>query len=116
MANPDNRGQAIVPADTDGGVFIRVEGSYLAEALRACGGMVDFKLSSPSSPMLFSADGYQLVVMPMLTDKAKKAEAKAEKTTEPEATETQAQAEPVAVAVAVADKPKGKATKPDKAK
>jgi len=68
MANPDDKGQAELAADTDGEVIkVRIDGSYLAQAPKACGGMVDFKLTSPSSPMLFSANGYQLVVMPMLT-------------------------------------------------
>jgi len=95
MANPDDRGQADISADTDGEGFVRLNGSNLAEALKACGGMVDFKLSSPLAPTLFSTNGYQIVVMPMITDKAqeyqkaKQAEAKAE--AEP-ATE---QAEPV---------------------
>jgi hypothetical protein len=51
--------------------------------------MVDFSLASASSPMLFSLDGYRLVVMPMLTEKAQaEAKAKAEQAkAEPEATE-----------------------------
>ena len=45
--------------------------------------MVEFKLTNAYSPTLFSANGYQLVVMPMLTDFAneqakKDREAKAE--------------------------------------
>jgi len=88
MANPDSTGQADIPADTDGQGFVRVDGKYLTQALKACGGMVDFKLSSPVLPMLFTTDGYQLVVMPMLTEKAQaQAKAKAEPTAEPEATE-----------------------------
>jgi DNA polymerase-3 subunit beta len=84
MANPDDRGQADISADTDGEGFVRLNGSNLAEALKACGGMVDFKLSSPLAPTLFSTNGYQIIVMPMITDKAqeyqkaKQAEAKAE--------------------------------------
>ena len=70
MANPDDKGQADISADTDGQGFVRVDGKYLAQALKACGGMVDFKLTNAYNPMLFSVDGYQLVVMPMLTDKA----------------------------------------------
>jgi len=111
MANPDDKGQADIPADTTGQGFVRIDGQYLAEALRACGGMVEFKLTNAYSPTLFSADGYQLVVMPMLTDKANEQakadrEAKAKATTtepesQPEATE---QAEPVAEPVA--NKPK----------
>jgi len=83
MANPDDKGQAELVADTDGEVKVRLDGSYVAQALKACGGMVDFKLSNAYSPTLFSANGYQLVVMPMLTDFAneqakKDREAKAE--------------------------------------
>jgi DNA polymerase III sliding clamp (beta) subunit (PCNA family) len=98
MANPDDKGQAELPADTDGeAVKIRVDGKYLADALKACGGMAELKLTNGVSPMLFTVDGYQLVVMPMLTPeaqaeaKAKAEQAKAEATTEP-----------------VADKPKAK--------
>jgi len=90
MANPDDKGQAELVADTDGEVKVRIDGQYLAQALKACGGMVEFKVTSPLSPMLFSANGYQLVVMPMITSEAQKAEAerakaKAEKPTEPKA-------------------------------
>jgi len=104
MANPDDKGQADIPADTDGQGFVRVDGSYLADALKACGGMVDFSLASASSPMLFSQNGYQLVVMPMMTTEAneqaqKDREAKAEKPTE------QGEAEPQPTEP-VAEKPK----------
>jgi len=105
LANPDNNGQAELSADTDGQGFVRINGQYLAEALRACGGMVDFSLTNAYSPMLFTVDGYQLVIMPMLTPEAteqQKAEAKAKaeqaepvaETTEPEAEPTQPVAEP----------------------
>ena len=100
MANPDSTGQAELPADTDGQGFVRVDGKYLTQALKACGGMVDFKLSSPVLPMLFTTDGYQLVVMPMLTDKAQaqvKAKAKAEPVAEsqPKATKHSRAKQPV---------------------
>jgi len=101
LANPDEKGQAELVADTDGEVKVRVDGQYLAEALKACGGMVDCKLANGYSPMLFSSNGYQLVVMPMMSDEANEQatadrQAKAEQA-EPEATEQeQEQAEPVA--------------------
>jgi len=101
LSNPDNTGEANISADTDGQGFIRVDGKYLAQALKACGGMVDLKLSDPISPMLFSTDGYQLVVMPMLTDKAKEWQ-KAHQAEQP--TEPVQPAEPTPVA----DKPKPK--------
>jgi DNA polymerase-3 subunit beta len=70
MANPDDKGETELPADTDGEVKVRIDGQYLAEALRACGGMVDLKLVNGYSPMLFSSNGYSLVVMPMMTDES----------------------------------------------
>ena len=71
MANPDEKGDTVIPADTDGQCYVRVDGAYLTDVLKACGSMVDFKLTNAYSPMLFTADGYQVVVMPMVTDKAK---------------------------------------------
>ena len=89
MSNPDDKGQAEIPADTQGEGKVRIDGSYLADALRACGGMVELKLTDGKSPMLFTSPDYELVVMPMLTSESQKPEDKAE-TTEPE----QAEAEP----------------------
>ncbi len=75
-----------------------MHGSHLDQALKVFSGIVERKLTTPSSPVLFSLDGYQLVVVPILTEEAKRAEkAKGEAKSveaepkEPEATE---QAEP----------------------
>jgi len=103
MASPDDKGQAEIAADTEGEGFIRVEGKYLSEALKACGGMVELKFASPVSPMLFTANGFQVVVMPMFTEKSKQAEAEA--TAKAESTEAET-AQAVAEAEAIA---KGKA-------
>jgi len=95
LANPDDKGQAELVADTDGQGKVRLDGSYLSSVLKACGGMVEFKLTNAYSPTLFSQNGYQVVVMPMLSNEAneqakKDREAKAEQaeaeptTTEPE--------------------------------
>ena len=100
MVDTDDKGQVELSADTEGEGFIRVAGDYLANALKACGGMVDFKMSSPASPMLFSNNGYQLVVMPMVTDKAK--EYQAQKQAEAVA-EGQGEADVVAEAEAIAE-------------
>ena len=109
MANPDDKGQAELAADTDGQGKVRIDGQYLGQVLKACGGMVEFKLTNAYSPMLFTSNGYQLVVMPMLTAEAneqakKDREAKAEQA-EPTTTE---QAEPTEPEVTepVAEKPK----------
>jgi hypothetical protein len=121
LANSEDKGQAVIPADIEGKpVKVRIDGSYLAQALKACGGMVDFKLTNAYSPMLFTVDGYQLVVMPMMTNEASESQkrdreqAQAEATTTeqaepaPEATEvTEPEAEAEAVTEAEA-KPKGK--------
>jgi len=116
MANPDDTGQTKLVADTDGEVKIRVDGGYLAQALKACGGMVDFKLTSPSSPMLFSANGYQLVVMPMLTAESQskgKQEAEAESIAETVEQET---IEPEPEATTEATESETKPAKPKKAR
>jgi len=70
--------------------------------------MMDFKMTSPASPMLFSTDGYRLVVMPMVTEKAREyekanqAEAETTEPVEPEAAETAASEVVEAVAEAEA--------------
>jgi len=91
IANPDDKGEAIITADTDGDGSVRMDGGYLADVLKACGGMVDFKLVNAYSPMLFANDGYQVVVMPMMTSKAEaeQKEATATAQAEPEAESTE---------------------------
>jgi hypothetical protein len=115
MSSPDDKGEVTMPADIESGeVRVRIDGAYLTEALRACGGMVDFKVTDGKSPVLFVVDGYQLVVMPMLTAEAKagdKANTEAkpeEKQTAEPVTEDTEKAEAVAEAEAVvkAEKPK----------
>ncbi len=64
-------------------VKVRIDGSYLADALRACGGMVELKLTDGKSPMLFTSPDYELVVMPMLTADSQKPEGETQ-TSEPE--------------------------------
>jgi len=109
MSNPDDRGEVTMPADIEGGeVKVRIDGAYLSEALRACGGMVDFKVTDGKSPVLFAVDGYQLVVMPMLTADSRKPEGETQ-TAEPVAEKTEAVAE--AEAVVKAEKPKRKRSK-----
>jgi hypothetical protein len=105
LANTDDKGQTAIPADIEGKpVKVRIDGSYLAQALKACGGMVDFKVTNAYSPMLFTADGYQLVVMPMMTNEASEAMKRDRAEAEPTTTE---QAEPEAEGEAEAEgKPK----------
>ncbi|MDO8491584.1 MAG: DNA polymerase III subunit beta [Dehalococcoidia bacterium] len=118
LSNPDNNGQVTIPADIEGGEMRRrLDGSYLVSALRACGGMVDFRLTDGSSPVVFTTEGYQLVVMPMITSQSQpKAQEVAEPIPEPEAVaeaetsselaESRAEAVAEAEAIVKADKPK----------
>ena len=114
LSSPDDKGRAVMPADIEGEVNrVRIDGKYLADALKACSGMVDLKLSDGKSPVLFQVDGYQLVTMPMLTNAEKpKAEPVAEKAEPAPAEDTEA-AEAVAEAEAItkAEKPKRKRRK-----
>ena len=105
MSSPDDKGQTEIPADTLGDGKIRLDGGYLADALRACGGMVDLKLVDGKSPMLFTSPDYELVVMPMLTNESQKPTGE-EKTAEPEAEQAevkQAEVEEAETAQAVAE-------------
>jgi DNA polymerase III subunit beta len=104
MSSPDEGGHTSIPADIEGGGKVRIDGAYLLAALKACGGMADFAMTDGKSPVMFITDGYQLVVMPMLT-----AESKAESEPEAEATEpeeAEAEAEADTEPVAKAEKPK----------
>ena len=117
MSSPDDKGQAEIPADTLGEGRVRLDGSYLADALRACGGMVELKLVDSKSPMLFTSPDYELVVMPMLTSESQKPKGEAQTAepakTEPAEVEEAEKAEAVAEAEAItkAEKPKRKRTR-----
>ena len=113
LSSPDDKGEVTMPADIEGGeARVRIDGLYLSEALKACGGMVDFKVTDGKSPVLFSIDGYQLVVMPMLTSESQKPEEKAETTgTEPEVEAEVTEAVAEAEQIAKASKPKPKHTR-----
>ena len=93
MTDADNKGQADINADVEGEpVTVRLNGGYLTQALRACGGMVDLSIGSATAPMLFTTNGYRVVQMPMARSEAK---VEAPKTSEPKA-DVVAEAEAVA--------------------
>ncbi len=121
LANIEDKGQTAIAADIEGKpLMVRLDGSYLAQALKACGGMVDFRLTNAYSPTLFTVDGYQLVVMPMQTSETNETqkrdrEARAEQAEPAKAeavtpTEPQAEAEPSGEAEAVTDEPSDEVT------
>jgi hypothetical protein len=92
LANAEDKAQVEVKADTDGEMYVRVDGAYLAKIFKAFGGMVDLKLRNPVSPVLFSQDGYQVALMPIVSEKAKEYQAKAT-TTENQQVEAVAEAQ-----------------------
>ena len=104
-----------IPADTEWEGKVRIDGGYLADALRACGGIVDLKLIDSKSPMLFTSPDYELVVMPMYAGENKPSTSEAPDTestepvgtTEPEAEVADVVAE--AEAIVKAKTPKNKA-------
>ena len=85
-------------SDTSGEVKTAISAKYLAQALKACGSMVELKASPSPSPMMFCVDGYQLVVMPIATEDTvratKEAEGEAEAVAEQAEVETEAEAKP----------------------
>ena len=82
MSNPDDKGSVTINADTTGDGEIRANAQYLLKVFRACQGMIDLSIGTPSTPMLFSLNGNKVVVMPMLKATAKKS-AEGEGETEP---------------------------------
>jgi hypothetical protein len=104
----DDKGHSAIPADIEGKPLkIRLDGNYLVQALKACGGMVELKLTTSYQPALFTTNGYKLVVMPMLTSEsteqmkrdkeAKEAEMKAEAEAKPSDEVSRAVAEAVEI-------------------
>jgi DNA polymerase-3 subunit beta len=90
----DEKGEAHIEAEAQGEAVTAVNGAYLRQALKALDGMVELKVKDPVSPMLFSIDGYRIVVMPVNIGIGK-AEAKPEAVAEAEQAEAVAEAEEI---------------------
>lgn len=75
----EDRGKVAIEAEASGEGKIAVNGKYLLQALRTCGGIAEVKVVNASSPILFSSNGYRCLVMPIILDepKAPKVEAEA---------------------------------------
>ncbi len=119
MANTEEKGQTAIPAEITGKPMkVRLDGNYLVQALKACGGMVELKLTTSYQPTLFTTNGYRLVVMPMLSSEAnaemkRDGEAKAKAEAEAKPTEpTETEAKPPEVAEPEKPKRKHKAKEP----
>ena len=104
MSASDDRGQAQIEAETEGEAETALSGAYLIQALKALGGMVEMKINTPQAPVLFTVDGYHLVVMPVVIPATSKAVAEAVVVT----SEAEAQADPEGEGEALTEKPKGK--------
>ncbi|GAH95439.1 unnamed protein product, partial [marine sediment metagenome] len=78
----EGRGKTDIVAETQGNLKVAVSGIYLIKTLKACGDIVNMRLVSATSPMIFANDSENFtgVVMPitMPTETAPEAEAQAE--------------------------------------
>jgi len=113
LCSSDEGGEATIEAETEGEAKTAINAKYLAQALKALGGMAELKVKGPSDPILFTVDGYQLLVMPMFVkwgDEAEAvAEAEAEAVAEADAVaEAVAEAEPIEAEAHAEEKPKRK--------
>ena len=98
MSATDDRGSAQIEAEAQGEAETAISGAYLLQTLKALSGMVEMKVNTPQAPILFTVDGYRLLVMPV----AVKAKAVAEAVAVAEQAEGEGKGE------AKTDKPKGK--------
>lgn len=78
----EDRGQAVIAAETSGELKIGVAGNYLIKALRACNGIAEMKLASEKSPITLTVDGLRCLVMPMAIPTKPKVEVPVEAKTE----------------------------------
>ena len=70
LSNPNETGQAEVKADVTGNGYVRIQGNFLVQALKAVNGLVDLKVNNSYSPVLFCADDLKVLIMPMISTKA----------------------------------------------
>jgi len=74
----EDRGKAVIEAEASGEGKIAVNGKYLLQALKTCGGIAEVKVVNGSSPILFSSNGYRCLVMPIILDETKAPQTKTE--------------------------------------
>jgi hypothetical protein len=103
VSDSDGAGEATIEAQTEGEAKTAVSARYLAQVLKALGGMAEVKVKSPGDPILFTVDGYRLVVMPMAVRWGDEPQAEAPAEAEPQA-EAESKTEPVAEAESEAER------------
>lgn len=94
LCSGDEGGEATIEAQTQGEAKTAVNARYLAQALKALRGMAEVKVNGPGDPILFTVDGYRVLVMPIFVQWGEQAEAQAQGEAEAEA-EAVAEAEPI---------------------
>ena len=62
----EDRGEAVIQADTSGLAEIAVNASFLMQALKATGGMVEMSIKDAATPVLFSAEDFKVLVTPIV--------------------------------------------------
>ncbi len=99
----DDRAEAYIDSQVEGEAEAMISFNYLAQGLKALAGMAEIKLTaSPMSPVMFNAEGYRLVIMPIAPQGVKKAETP-EVVTEAEKVVSEAAGKPEGAAEAIAE-------------
>jgi len=101
LSAKEESGEALIEAEAEGEAQTAISGAYLVQALKTLGGIVELKVNEPKSPIVFTVDGYRLVVMPYFVPSKAVAEAEAVASEAEGEGETEETAEQVAE-----DKPK----------
>jgi hypothetical protein len=119
LESKGEHGKAEIEAEVTGEGKTAIRAGFLADALKACNGMVDLQIGNPMSPILFSINGYRLVQMPMMisqTNAVSEAEAVAAQVEEKEQAENPEPSEGQTGPQKTESKSKPKAKKKSKAK
>ncbi|MGD0857134.1 MAG: hypothetical protein ABSA18_15255, partial [Dehalococcoidia bacterium] len=62
----EDRGEAVIQADTSGQAEVALNASFLMQALKATGGMVELSIKDAATPVLFSAEDFTVLVTPIV--------------------------------------------------
>ena len=62
----EDRGEAVIQADVSGQAEIALNASFLMQALKATGGMVELSIKDAATPVLFSAEDFKVLVTPIV--------------------------------------------------
>jgi len=95
LTNVDERGEVAINADSgDQSAIVRLDGAYFATAMRVIGGMTDFHVGNASEPVMLTAEGLRIVIMPMASPASQRQQRERAEVEQPEA-ETVGETEPI---------------------